>query len=321
MALAWTRLGRCLTVAALLAVALASPASAQKSTLTFGSTNATSSNYALAVAMSKAIKKELPNTNVSMIETGASVDNVRRMIKGEIDFGLVMADTSIQALAGTGPFQGKAVEDLAVLYVHDIVTLQLVVRGDSGVATLKDLQGKKFSAGIRGSGAELLTRQMFQLLGIEPQWSPGSIQDAIEGTQNRQLAGYSKYGVGTGLDATLRELMVSTQMRYLSFNDAQRATIQAKIKGVDFAEIPANTIPGQAAVTTPIVLGTYSARLATMDDATAFSVAKAINENRQFLIDVFPHLKDMSFKAQALKTETLGLRLHPGAKKYWLSVP
>lgn len=121
------------------------------------------------------------------------------MTKGEIDFGLVMADTSIQALAGTGPFQGKAVEDLAVLYVHDIVTLQLVVRADSGVATLKELQGKKFSAGIRGSGAELLTRQMFQLLGIEPQWSPGSIQDAIEGTQNRQLAGYSKYGVGAGL--------------------------------------------------------------------------------------------------------------------------
>ncbi|HJU32577.1 MAG TPA: TAXI family TRAP transporter solute-binding subunit [Hyphomicrobiaceae bacterium] len=313
-------ISRRLWAAVLLAHAFALPAAAQKSTITFGSTNATSSNYALAVAMSKAIKKELPNTNVSMIETGASVDNVRRLTKGEIDFGLVMADTSIQALGGTGPFQGKAVDDLAVLYVHDIVTLQLVVRADAGVATLKDLQGKKFSAGIRGSGAELLTRQMFQLMGIEPQWSPGSIQDAVEGTQNRQLVGYSKYGVGSGLDATLRELMVSTQMRYLTFDKEQQAAILAKIKGVDFAEIPANTIPGQAAVTTPVVLGTYSARVSTMDDATAFSIAKAINENRQFLVDVFPHLKDMNFKEQALKTETLGLKLHPGAKKYWLSV-
>lgn len=311
----------CFTALALLALAMPLPASAQKNTITFGSTNATSSNYALAVAMSKAIKKELPNANVTMIETGASVDNVRRMTKGEIDFGLVMADTSIQALTGTGPFQGKAVDDLAVLYVHDIVTLQLVVRADSGVKTLKDLQGKKFSAGIRGSGAELLTRQMFALIGTEPQWSPGSIQDAVEGTQNRQLAGYSKYGVGTGLDATLRELMVSTQMRYLSFDKDQQAAIQAKIKGVDFAEIPANTIPGQEAVTTPIVLGTYSARLSTMDDATAYSIAKGIYENRQFLIDVFPHLKNMDFKQQALRTETLGLKLHPGAKKFWMSLP
>ena len=68
---------------ALLALASVLPASAQKSTLTFGSTNATSSNYALAVAMSKAIKKELPSTNVSMIETGASVDNIRRALRRE----------------------------------------------------------------------------------------------------------------------------------------------------------------------------------------------------------------------------------------------
>jgi uncharacterized protein len=323
MASACTRLGCCIAALFALAVVVCapSPADAQKNTITFGSTNATSSNYALAVAMSKAIKKELPNANVSMIETGASVDNVRRMTKGEIDFGLVMADTSIQALEGLGPFQGKSVSDLAVLYVHDIVTLQLVVRADAGVATLKDLQGKKFSAGIRGSGAELLTRQMFQIMGIEPQWSPGSIQDAVEGTQNRQLTGYSKYGVGAGLDATLRELMVSTQMRYLSFDKEQQSAILAKVKGVDFAEIPANTIPGQGAVSTPVVMGTYSARAGSMDDATAFAIAKAINENRQFLIDVFPHLKDMDFKAQALKVESLGLKLHPGAKKYWQSAP
>jgi TRAP transporter TAXI family solute receptor len=296
------------------------PALAQKATLTFGSTNSTSSNYALAVAMSKAIKKDLPDANVTMIETGASVDNIRRLTKGEIDFGLVMVDTSIQAQDGTGAFKDKPVTDLAVLYVHDVVTLQLVARADAGVNTLKDLTGKKFNAGIRGSGAELLTRQMFQVLGIEPQWSPGSIQDAVEGTQNRQLVGYSKYGVGAGLDSTLRELLVSTPMKYLSFSDEQAAQIKAKIKGIDFGTLPANTIPGQGAVTTPVVLGTYSARLSTMDDATAFAIAKAINENRQFLIDVFPHLKDMNFKTEALKTEQLGLKLHPGAKKYWNSV-
>ena len=193
-----------------------------------------------------------------------------------------------------------------------------MVRADAGVATLKDLHGKKFSAGIRGSGAELLTREMFRVLGIEPQWSPGSISDAVEGTQNKQLVGYSKYGVGSGLDATLRELMLSTPMRYLSFDEGQQKAIKDKIRGLDFGKIPANTIPGQGEISTPVVLGTYSTRLSTMDDATAHAIAKAIDENKQLLIDVFPHLKDMSFKSEALKTEQLGLKLHPGAKKYWL---
>ena len=208
-----------------------------------------------------------------------------------------------------------------MLYVHDIVTLQLVVRADAGVATLKDLQGKKFSAGIRGSGAELLTRQMFQLLGIEPQWSPGSIQDAVEGTQNRQLAGYSKYGVGAGLDATLRELMVSTQMRYLSFDKEQQSRDPGQDQGRGLRRDSGQHHSGPGgrddAHRARHLLGAGG----TMDDATAFSIAKAINENRQFLIDVFPHLKDMNFKEQALKIETLGLKLHPGAKKYWLSAP
>jgi len=301
-----------------LLLAVPSNASAQKATITFGSTNATSSNYALAVAMSKAIKQDLPNANVTMIETGASVDNIRRLVRGELDFGLIMADTTIQALSGEGPFKGKAVDDLAVLYVHDVVTLQLVVREDTGIKSIKDLQGKRFSAGIRGSGAELLTREMFKLFSVEPQWSPGSMNDVMEGTQNRQLVGYSKYGVGAGLDATLRELLVSTPMRYLGFDDAQRTTILSKIRGVDFGVIPANTIPGQEAIHTPIVLGTYSTRLSLMDDATAYAIAKAIDTNKQLLIDVFPHLKNMDFKAQALKTEQLGLKLHPGAKKYWL---
>ena len=270
--------------------------------------------------MTKAIKAALPNANVTMIETGASVDNIRRMAKGEIDFGLSMVDTNIQAMEGTGPFQGRAVPDLAVLYVHDLSSLQMAVRADSGINTPRDLQGKKFNAGIRGSGAELLTRQIFAALGIEPQWSPGSVNDAVEGIQNRQLVGYSKYGVGTGLDATLRELMTSTPMKYIGFTEDLQKTILAKVKGVDFVTIPSNTIPGQPAVSTPLVLGTYSARTSQMDDATAYAIAKAIYENRQFLIDTFPHLKNFDWKGNALKVEQLGLQLHPGAKKFWESV-
>lgn len=297
------------------------PAAAETKSITFGSTNAASSNFALAVAMNKAIKKDLPDVNVSMIETGASVDNVRRMTKKEIDFGLVMVDTSIQAIEGLGPFKDKAVPDLVVLYSHDASSLQFSVRADSGVNQLTDLTGKKFSAGIRGSGAELLTRQIFAELGITPSWVPGSIQDSVEGVQNRHLIGYAKYGQGTtSLDATMRELLTSTPMKFLGFSPEQKARVLAKVKGVDFMTLPADLIPGQPSVDTPVVYGTYSTRLSLMDDATAYAVAKAIYTNRQYLIDVFPHLAKFNFKEGTLKTEALGLKVHPGAKKFWESV-
>jgi ABC-type proline/glycine betaine transport system substrate-binding protein len=48
-------------ICALALSATFNPAASQSKTITFGSTNAASSNFALAVAMNKAIKKELPD--------------------------------------------------------------------------------------------------------------------------------------------------------------------------------------------------------------------------------------------------------------------
>ena len=306
---------------ALLAAGLASgPALAQKASITLGSTNSTSSHYAVAIAMGKAIKEGLPQTNVSVIETGASVDNVRRLTRNEIDLGLVAVDTGLQAITASGPFQGRDVKDLVAVYTYDVSVLNIAVRLDSNVANLKDLHGKKFNAGIRGSGAELLTREAFTILGIEPKWEPGSVKDAVEAIQNRQIVGYSKYGAGRGIDATLRQLLTSTKMRLIGFTEEQRKQVESRLQGVDFTVLPENLIPGQPAVLTPVVPIVYATRMETLDDDTAHAVAKAIYENRRFLIETWPHLKDFDFKQQALNVERLGMPLHPGAKKFWQSV-
>jgi len=306
--------------AGLLGAGIAFAAGAQvKNTLVLGSTNTTSSHYLVSAAMQKAIKAGIPSANVSLIETGASVDNVRRLTRDEIDLGLIATDTAIQAIMGTGPFSGRVVDDLVALYAYDVSVLNVAVTQDSKIATLNDLSGKKINPGIRGSGAELLTRQVFGALGIEPVWAPGTVKDAVEAVQNRQIAGYSKYGPGAGVDATLRELMLGTPMRLLSFDADQQAKVQAAVKGVAFAQIP-NVMQGQPPVNAPSVLIVYGTRRSLMNDATAHAIAKAIYDNRQMLIDAWPHLKDFDFRAQALAAEKIGVPLHPGAKRFWESL-
>ena len=308
-----------LVIASLLS--LATPASAAaKGTVTLGATNSTSRHYVVSVAMGKAIQAGMKIPNVSVLETGASVDNIRRLSRGEIDIGLVALDSGIQAVEGTGSFSGKAVADLAAVYAYDVSVLNVAVRADAGVSSLKDLSGKKFNAGIRGSGAEMLTRESFAMLGIEPSWSPGTVKDAVEGIQNRQVVGYAKYGTGTGIDATLRELMTSTDMRLVGFSADERKKVQEKVKGVDFVTLPENLIPNQSSIMTPAVPITYSARTGTMDDDTAYGIAKAIYENRAMLIEAWPHLANFDFRQQALNVEKIGFKLHPGAKRFWESV-
>lgn len=311
--------GRCAAVfsATALSAALTVPASAE--TLTLGSTNATSSHYQIAVGMAQAIQKGNPGTTVTVVETGASVDNVRRLVRGEIDLGLVAGDVFVQARNGTGQFEGKPVKDLVALYPYDDSIINIAVRADSGITDLAGLTGKKFTPGIRGSGGELLITESFNLLGIKPDYVYGTVNDAVEGVSNKQLVGYSKYAAAARVDATLRELMTKVDMRILGFNKEQQDKVRAKIPGVSFITVPAGFIKDNPAFSTPSVPIVYATRLSLMNDATAHKIAQAIDQNRQTLIDVWPQLKEYDFKKSILETEKIGIKVHPGALAYWNS--
>jgi TRAP transporter TAXI family solute receptor len=303
--------------AALILAAAAMPAAAQN--LSLGSTNATSSHYQIAVAMGQAIEAGIPGATATVVETGASVDNVRRLVREEIDLGLVAGDVFVQARQGIGQFEGNAVEDLVALYPYDNSVINIAVRADSGITTLEELNGKPFTPGIRGSGGELLITQSFKLFGIEPNYIYGTVTDAIEGVVNNQMVGYSKYAAAARVDATLQELMTSTDMRILGFTPEEQKLVVDNVPGVGFTTLPEGFIEGNPAVTTPSVPIVYATRLSLMDDETARQVAEAIGENKQILVNVWPQLADYDFKKSILSTVDIGIAVHPGALSYWES--
>lgn len=309
-------LNRTIAAAALLAViGTAGPAAAQ--TLSLGSTNATSSHYQIAVGMAQAIEAGVPGSTVTVVETGASVDNVRRLVRGEIDLGLVAGDVFVQARQGIGQFEGNAVEDLVALYPYDDSVINVVVRADSGITELAELDGKPFTPGIRGSGGELLITQSFALFGIEPQYIYGTVTDATEGVRNNQMVGYSKYAAAARVDATLQELMTSVDMRILGFTPEQQQLVIDSIPGVGFTTLPGGFIKDNPEVVTPSVPIVYATRLSLMDDDMARKVAESIGQNKQILVDVWPQLADYDFKNSILSTIDIGIEVHPGALSYW----
>lgn len=288
--------------------------------VTIGSTVATSSHYTLAVALSKAIKTGMPDANVTVVETGASVDNMRRLSKGEVNIGMTSVDVGTQALNGTKAFEGHQIEDLVGLFPYDMSVLNIVVREDSGITTLAGLDGQPFGAGDRGSAAEVVSKATLEANGINPDWYAGSIGDAVEALKNRQIVGFAKYGPGTRLDAVLQEILTSTDLRLLSYDDDQQKVTLDSIDGIGFAEVPADRIPGKPAATLPVSLVIYATRSELMTDDDAYELVKSVYENRSEMIDAWPFLADFDFKARALQIEELGLPLHPGAKRFWESL-
>src|SRR3546814_12092257 len=93
-------------VAACGLAAVALPAAA-KDKLLIGASSASSSQYGYFVALSQLINSHVQNVDSSVVETGATVDNLRRIERKQIDLGLVTTNVGYQAYVGEGPFEGK----------------------------------------------------------------------------------------------------------------------------------------------------------------------------------------------------------------------
>ena len=86
-------------LAALGAAVLCAPAVRAQDIL-FGSTSASSSHYGYIVAVGKLINDSDSGLSVTVVETGAAMDNIRRMERGQIDLGIITTNVVQHAVAG-----------------------------------------------------------------------------------------------------------------------------------------------------------------------------------------------------------------------------
>src|SRR5512143_2037321 len=188
-----------------IAVALvpAESRAASKKLLAMGSTQSSSSHYAYFVAVAKIINARVPEVAISVVETGASVDNINRIKKGDLDMGMTTIHLQYQAYHGLDAWKDKPIKDQYVMWVYQPAPQNFVVREDSGVKTVYDLAGKPFNPGIRGSATEKTVEAILDALGVVPNFVRGGTEDAVASIKDKRVVGYVKSGAGVdSLDAS-----------------------------------------------------------------------------------------------------------------------
>ena len=102
--------------------------------------------------------------------TGASVENVGLVSRGDSDMALALADTVFQAYSGTGRFgpEGELpqLENLRALGSAYPNAVHIVTIEGSGITSLQDLAGMRVSVGAPGSGTELSAQTILNANGI-----------------------------------------------------------------------------------------------------------------------------------------------------------
>ena len=295
------------------ATLLAGPALAQDTDLLIGSTSASSSHYGYFVAVGQIINENAEGLRASVVETGATMDNIRRMARGQVDLGLVTTNTAQHAYSGTKDFEGNA-QDLRLLWVYSNAPQNVVVRQDAGVDSLEALDEVRFNPGIKGSATESTTEAVFDTLGLSADYVRGSTTDIVDAIKDNRVAGYVKSGSGLKLDGSTMDVATTTDIAVLGLSPEQADTLRTEMPDLAVVDIPEGAAEGVPAYTT-WAFGVGVAAPSSMDADTAYAIVSAVMADQTAQANAMASLKDESLAQMTLDYGSIPL--HPGAARWF----
>lgn len=291
----------------------------EKKALTWGTAPTTSGTFTYWVAAAKIFNEKIPEVNIMVRSTGASVHNARLLEKREVDMGAVDTRTLWEAIQGKGSFEGKPFSDLRLLYVNMTNAYQFVVSEKSGIKDIYGLEGKLFTPGILGSSAEKTAMDIFRILRVNAKLRHASYADALEAMKNEMIVGFGKYGVP---DSSILDIGSVMKIRIISLNDNDIEKITKNVVGLRKTFVPSGIYPGVGEFKT--VENEYCEYVRPDFPADlAYKIVKTLWENRAEIRRI-----NAQFIGDRVTEVTLGIKvgyLHPGAIRFYrelgLTVP
>ena len=250
----------------------------------------------------------------SIEASGGSVENVRRVVTGEADFGMAYASHVYESVKGIGSYAGQPSDKqqiIAELYKspHYFVTLK-----DSGIRTLSDLAGKTVAIGTAGSGTSDNSRRVFEALGIQVKEVEMSFSDQARALQDGQI---SALGQGGAPAAGVVELAAARDIFIIPFSEEELKTIVALAPYFEPSEIPANMYQGQTEAVPTFTFSVYWTVNKDTPEQLVYECLKLADskEGLEYLSTVHKQWATMCYNEAGVKM--LESVYHPGALAYW----
>jgi len=285
-------------------------ASAQALQLSMGGSTTTTPFFAYYSAIARTISENDPGLNVSVVSSGGFAANSRQMISGQMAFGGMSPDLIEDAEGAAKPFK-----DFRVLWWAVPAVQHMVVRADSGVKTLADLNGKCFHAGMRGSSSEKNMLRIIKALGYTPQHYPADATDAINAIRTNRCLGQSRSGGPRGVDSNTAELALTVPLRALGYTDDEMGKIRKAIPWMSFRDVPAGSLGGPYK-THELMVG--FATTTKMTPEVAYRIVKAMHAGIPKQREAYAPLKEADVVANTMSVG--GVKLHAGAVRFYREI-
>ena len=303
------------TVAATM-MAAALPASAQQLSIATGGTGGV--YYPIGGGFAEMINNHIDGAQATAEVTGASVENMGLIMRGDADLALVLADTAYQAYTGTGDFEGRQIENTRALASVYPNAVQLVTLTESDIHSIADLAGKRVSVGAPGSGTELNARALLEANGVSySDFTPQRLNfnETADAIRDGDIdAGFWSVGPPT---SSILNLAATRDIRLIGLSDEEIANAQEVEAVLAPYELAAGMYDGMDEAVQTIGIPNVLVVNADMDEELAYQLTQLLFENTDELIAVHPAANDTTIEFTMSSTP---VPLHPGALRYFEEV-
>lgn len=250
--------------------------------------------------------------------TGASVENMGLVWRGDSDLALALADTVYQAYNGTGDFEGRQLENIRALASIYPNAVQIVTMADSGIESLSDLEGKVVSVGAPGSGTEINASTLLEANGITYDDIDArrlNFNETADALRDGDIdAGFWSVGPPT---SSIMNLATTRDIRLIGLSDEEIANAQAEEPVFAAYELKTGLYEGMEEAVQTIGIPNVLAVSSEMDEELAYRITQTLFEHTDQLIAIHPAANDTTVE---FSVESTPIAFHPGALRYYEEV-
>ncbi|RSL30998.1 TAXI family TRAP transporter solute-binding subunit [Salibacterium salarium] len=257
---------------------------------------------------------ELEGFDVSSVSTDASVDNLARIGRGEMELGMAVHLTALKALAGEDDFDGNAVENFGFMgHIYPEV-MQVITTEQSGITSIDELEGARVNIGPPGSASNSAATMILEAHGLEEgdyEAYEEGFGDAASRLQNGNLeANFGLLGLPAG---NITELSTQREVVFLPIEGEGLANVEEnsdygqldiEADQYDFLDESVSTVTAYA-----ILVGSTD----LVDEETGYEITKQLYEN----VDSIEHGQSEHMTMENIINGSEGLPLHPGSEQYF----
>ncbi|NLN49511.1 MAG: TAXI family TRAP transporter solute-binding subunit [Clostridiales bacterium] len=273
--------------------------------------------YPLGGALAKIYNENIPGVTENAQSTGASVENIGLVSKGETEIAFIQNDVTYYAWTGTESFADKDkvknIRGMAMLYPE---VIQIIATKQSGIKSVADLKGKKVAVGAPGSGTEVNARQILEEYGITyadlGKADYLSFNEAADQLKDKQVdVAFVTAALPT---AAVTEVTQTADIVLVPVDVDKINSLAAKYPFYTAVTIEGGNYKGNDSDVSAAAVMAMLVVPEDLDDDLAYNLTKQMYEQRQVIVDTHARGNDIKLETAL---DGMPIDIHPGAKKYY----